>query len=55
MNLAAPKAAAKHGLLFVKTGLSLLNKHSCLAPALGVVTKLLTVRHITLVTLLLAT
>ncbi len=62
VNLVTPKAGAKHDLLFKKrslrlvfgTGASLLNKSSCLTPALGVA-KFITDKDMILVTLFCAT
>jgi hypothetical protein len=57
-NLVTPKVGAKHELLFNKLSLalegSLLNKSSCLGPALGCI-KFIIVRNVILVTLCCAT
>ncbi len=57
-NLGTPKAGAKQELLFDKLALalegSLLNKSSCLGPALGCI-KFIIVRNVILVTLCCAT
>jgi hypothetical protein len=56
VNLVTPKAGAKYELLFSKLAseAGLLNKSSCLAPALGV-TKFIITTDIILVTLCCAT
>jgi hypothetical protein len=55
MNFVTPKAGAEHELLFSKPAseTSLLNKSSCLAPALGV-TKFIIITGLIVVTLYLA-